>query len=175
MKKLTALLLALLLCTTLALPAAAETQTLTVEFESAQNPTYTLTIPNNMSIESDKNNNIGMVSISGSELWGYHVDVSCTISPFVGEVRGVSSMGFLAYTIANGDMLGDCNSENGQSIDFTFWDVNEDGTIADIAKDAEWNQVDSLYAATYLDGVKAPSDTYKATVTFTSELVLNAT
>lgn len=179
MKKIFSLALAVMLLCTMALPASATSTTLTLEYTTSLNPSYTLSIPASTTITNANGfNNIGMIGISNSQdLYGYHIDVSCTISDFVGKETGAEVMAFLSYRLldaAEDSLSGDSNSSNGTATVLSFWDVQEDGTIDSIAYDAGHQAVDSLHVGVYMDGNAAPSDTYTSVVTFSSELVVNS-
>ena len=176
MKKLFSLALAVMLLCTMALPVSATggSTTLTLDYETNLVPSYTLSIPASTTITNhDGFNNIGMVGITESkDMYGYHIDVSCTISPFKGKNTGAEIMAFLSYQVGEA-LLGESNSANGIPTVFSFYDVQEDGTVANIARNVEGNLVDCLQVGVYMDGNKAPSDTYTSVVTFTSDLVVN--
>lgn len=176
MKKILSVALAVMLLCTMALPASATSgsTTLTLDYETNLVPSYTLSIPASTTITNhDGFNNIGMVGITDSkDMYGRHIEVSCTISPFTGKNTGREVMAFLSYQVGEA-LCGDSNSTNGSATVLYFYDVQEDGTVANIAKDAEWQAVDSLHVGVYMDGNAAPSDTYTSIVTFTSDLVVN--
>ena len=168
MKKLTAILLALLLCSTLALPAAAAETELTITYERAT-PSYTLVVPQNQEVAADTQVNFGMVSVKDTaNFWEYHLEVQVAASDFVGETTQRAYSAGLAYELSSGGLSGD-----GSPFTLFFYNVAEDGTLASVAKDASNNEVSGLYVQCYLDGLKAPSDTYKSTITYTAEAVLN--
>lgn len=176
MKKILSLALAVMLLCTMALPASANSTTLTLEYTSSLNPSYTLSIPASTTItEANGFNNIGMVGISESaDMYGRHIEVSCTISDFIGTETNTHVTAFLSYTLETDDNLcGVTNSLNGIPTVLSFNEVNEDGTISSLAVDENNAYVGSLHVGVYMDGNKAPSDTYTSVVTFTSNLVAN--
>lgn len=178
MKKILSLALAVMLLCTMALPASATSTTLTLEYTTALNPSYTLSIPASTTITNANGfNNIGMIGISNSQdLYGYHIDVSCTISDFIGAETNTHVMAFLSYLQSGAtedNLSGDTNSQNGTPTVLSFYEVNEDGTINSVAVDASHTTVDSLHVGVFMDGNAAPSDTYTSVVTFSSDLVLN--
>lgn len=179
MKKLFSLALAVMLLCTMTLPASADgSTTLTLAYDSPLNPSYTLSIPASTTISNANGfNDIGMVGITeAADMYGHHIEVSCTISPFTGKETNAEVMSFLSYRkegATEEQLSGNTDSTNGTPTVLYFWDVNEDGSVANICKDADWDQVESLYVAVFMDGNNAPSDTYTSVVTFTSNLVVN--
>lgn len=171
MKRVTAFLLALLLCSTMILPIAAESinnsTTLTIEYERAT-PTFELVVPDGSTIEADKQVNYGMVSLQNTaDFYGYHVDVTVTASDFVGE-ETKSAYSSMQYFVGNdGALCGD-----GSPFTISFYDVQEDGTLSNKAVCGE-HTVTALGVQCYLDGNRAPGDTYKATITFTAQALPN--
>lgn len=190
MKKTLSLILAMALLFAMALPAAAETQTLTVNY-SAPEATYVLTIPADQTITDSTPNNIGMVGVaSSSNFFNRHLTVECQISEFKGATNSLVFPGFLAYHPKDGEA--DAIDGNGQSVMRSYCTESSDITDQAVALILEFNRVegengalvnqahcggvdvDFLWAHTYLSNNKAPSDTYKATITYTASVNVNS-
>ena len=171
MKKLLALALTLVLLSTMVLPAAAaETTTLTIEFER-EAAGYTLVIPQNQIISSDEFVNIGMVTVSNSsDFYGRHLEVNLSMSDFTGATTNATIPAFLRVSDAEGNTAGESNNFN-----LSFYNVNDDGTLTNEAfSDQADFMVHHLAVACYLDGNKAPTDTYTATITYTASVEFNS-
>ena len=170
MKKLLALTLTLVLLTTMILPAAAaDTTTLTIEYE--QDPAaYTLVIPQDQTIVSDEFVDIGMVSVTGtSNFYGRHLKVSLNMTDFTGAAHGVTVPAFLRVSDGQGNIAGDSNNFN-----LYFRSVNDDGSLTTEAfSDQADFMVHNLAVASYVNGVNAPTDTYTATITYTASIEYN--
>lgn len=170
MKKLLALTLTLVLLSTMILPvAAANTTTLTIEYE--QDPAdYTLVIPQNQTIVSDKFVNIGMVSVTGtSNFYGRHLKVNLNMTDFTGATHKATIPAFLRVSDGQEGIAGNSNNFN-----LFFRSVNDDGSLSnDAYSDQAEFMVHNLVVASYLNGVNAPTDTYTATITYTASVEYN--
>lgn len=194
MKKALSLILALTLLFAMALPAAAETQTLTVVY-SAPETTYTLTIPSSQAVTDNVHTNIGMVHVASSaNFFNQHLTVACEISEFAGSTNKLVFPAYLAFLpegAEEGDLSGNAHSDfrDGSSesssvteeavpLVLNFYEVTgENGALADKAvsdTDGGPVQVNSLWAYVTLSGNRAPSDTYTATVTYTASVKPNS-
>lgn len=197
MKKTLSLILATVLLFALALPAAADeqTQTVTVNYE-APKAEYTLTIPQNQTMEDNTHSNIGMVHVTSSkDFFNQYLSVECQISEFKGQDTKLVFGGSMAFLPDGGvdenDLCGNAHSvfRAGSTEDsavtteavpliLAFRNVTgEDGHLEDVAMsntDSGPVQVDSLWAYVALSGNKAPTDTYTATVTYTASVKSNA-
>lgn len=177
MKKMTALLLALLLCSTLILPAAAAEQTadheLTYDY-TAPTPAFTLVVPQKTELTGTEFESIGMVGIKDTaNCWNYQVKVQATIDEnFVGTETNfkVATQFGMRYTEAV-----DGSDFAGEDFTFIFPNVQEDGSILSEAHHLSSGGplVKELLVWGYFDGVKALSDIYTTQVHFTAELELS--
>lgn len=176
MKKMTALLLALLLCSTLILPAAAEQKAdheLTYEY-TAPEPTFSLVVPQKTKLTGTEFESIGMVGITNTvNCWNYQVKVDATIDDnFVGAETNfkVNTQFGMRYTEAV-----DGSDFAGEGFTFIFPNVQEDGSILSEAHHLSSGGplVKELLVWGYFNGVNAPSDTYTTQVHFTAELELS--
>lgn len=196
MKKALSLILAMTLLFAMALPAAAagQTTTLTINYES--DAYYELIIPTDQVVQPGGHHKINtMVELGETRnLWGQHIDVECQISDFVGENHQKAYTGYLAALPAEFDTLEDegafltGNGHSGYTDDngtyaaspllLRFQNVQEDGSCLNTAvtpaanenDETVWINVGSLWEACFLNNLGAPSDTYKATITYKASL-----
>ena len=171
MKKLLALTLTLVLLSTMVLPvAAADTTTLTINFER-EAASYTLIIPQDQAILSDEFVDIGMVSVTNSaEFYGRHLQVNLNMTDFTGATSNATIPAFLRVSDGQGGIAGNSNNFN-----LFFHSVNDDGSLNnDAYSDQAEFMVHNLVVACYLDGNKAPTDTYTATITYTASVEFNS-
>lgn len=183
MRKSTALLLALLLCCTMVLPAAAEegTQTLTVEYKMPD-ATFKFTIPSDMGpdkLKAQQQNDIGMFTVTegGYFTWDQYVLVTATPTPFK-DTNGNE------LPLGNGTNFGmhyKTATDDGTEAAFANyqWVVPNDGQGGVTGEahhvNADGPVVDQLVMGIWPSMTGVPFGTYTATITFTAEVKSTST
>lgn len=196
MKRALSLILALLLVSALALPAVAadNTTTVTVTY-TAPETTYTLQIPSAVTATTEEFIKVGMPKVSSStNFYNQHLDVTASLSPFVGQTNNQKYYTSIKVACVNPD-TGALEKDNGgnqvyldgaigtesadSAVTMTFQNVTGGGALE---SDKAWVTmddgnahflVDSLCVYNNLSGVHAPSDTYVATITFNAVVKAN--
>lgn len=176
MKKLTALLLALLLCSTLILPAAAATGGTTTLTFTVEEPefAYTLTIPQSQTLtDLDNLNSFGMVSVTGTSKNFYNhmvlVEGKCDEN-FVGTNYKQEWGASWAM------QLKDSGEPTFEAYKFSFPELDDDGNVTgDAHLYTDTTPVGSVVNDLLVRGFfsTALPDTYTAKVVFSSSVVLN--
>lgn len=166
MKRALSLILAVLLVSVLALPAMADSSSITdLTIVYSPDIAYTLVVPNGQNIAANQQVDIGMVTLSNTKNFqGHYLEVTVTASQFVGQEMNYSYDAGLYYKDGDGNFCG-----NGGPYVLTFLEIDsesDNGALKNTAHLGE-NTVTQLGVQCYLSGNGAPADTYKATVTFT--------
>lgn len=199
MKRALSLILAVLLISALALPAAATTvnnQTTVTVTHTAPPATYTLQIPRAVTATNDDEFiKVDMPKVSPSaNFYGQHLDVTASLSPFVGQTNNQKFYTSIKVACVNPEtgalekdndgyqvyLDGAIGTETADSaVTMTFQSVTEGGALE---SDKAWVTmadgnahflVDSLCVYNNLSGYHAPTDSYVATITFSAEIKAN--
>ena len=170
MKKLFAILLAVMLFASMATVASAETTTLTTEVPAA---TYTLNIPADQKIEFGATaTNIGNVTVTNASGFavGKNLDVTITYDAFTCDAVSTT----IPFTLQTVTQSGEIDKASGSVITFLG---EESGSVTEEAQapTTSGGHLDifrMMLAIDSADWGKALAGTYTATITFTCEVVV---